>query len=53
MCNQRKNAIAWANRPVWVHRILVEFLPYYMLKLRTPLLSDKPLLSGQLAVSQG
>ena len=31
-------------------RILVQFLPYYMLNFRTPLLNGQPLLSGQLAV---
>ena len=38
-CNQRKNAIAWANRSVWVHHNLLQLLPYYMLYCRTTLLS--------------
>ena len=36
--DQRNNASVWSNRPAWVHRILVQFLPYYMLNFRTPLL---------------
>ena len=32
---------------MWVHSILVQFLPYYLLHFR------KPLLSGQLAISRG
>ena len=41
MCNQHKNAIDWANRSVWVHHNLLQFLPYYMYMLyfRTTLLS--------------
>ena len=46
-CNQRKNAIAWANKSVWVHHNLLQILPYYMLYFKTTLLS------GQLANSRG
>ena len=29
--NQRKNAIALANKYVWIHHNLFQFLPYHML----------------------
>ena len=29
MCDQRKNAIAWASRSVWVHHNRLQFLPCY------------------------
>ena len=40
-CNQRESAIAWAHISVWVHRNLVQFLPYYMLNFRTPIISGQ------------
>ena len=49
-CNQRENAIAWVNRRLWAQRILVQFLPYYILYFRTPLLSSRSLSSGQMAI---
>ena len=40
-CNQCKNAFAWANRSVWVHHNLLQFLPYYTLYFRTTLFNNK------------
>ena len=40
-CNQRKNAIDWANRSLWVHNNILQFLPYQMMYFKTTLLSGQ------------